>query len=460
MSQVFYPFGPGVPASQNGIIQKSYPAVEFNPTEVGGEYQEIREINGDLWIVTNAQYNETLALTPLAAGAWGQVLTSAPSFAMVLKASGTITRYTAAAIGGPTLTAITFIQTPFNVGQAPGSTVDSFQVSSALVPSTTPAWAINSQGWPRTAQPARPGGRLTLTSGQPVMGADVVLTSAIYYTPYQTAYLPIFDSALWLSVPFTEQTLTMTAARNVSGSNYDIFGFLVGNTFTIGTGPAWSSTTVRGAGAGTTQLSQVNGIWTNTVSVTCWNNGVSNVIAAGQATYLGSINCVANAQVTMNFKPVAAAGGTNNVLGLYNAYNRIVIKSSEVTSTNTSSYAVATWRPLGNSTSNRITFIDGLQQSPIDVELTIVLGLTANASNPLIGTDLDGIIAQPGRRTSAFLTTFAPSGEIDVPGFVKETFAPLLGQHFLQAMEFAAGAVTYTAYMGSGQYQLLLSMEM
>jgi hypothetical protein len=42
------------------IINTAFPGIEFIGTEPNAEYQEIREVNGCLWIVTNAMYNENL----------------------------------------------------------------------------------------------------------------------------------------------------------------------------------------------------------------------------------------------------------------------------------------------------------------------------------------------------------------------------------------------------------------
>jgi hypothetical protein len=70
------------------IINTAFPGVEFIGTEPNALYQEIREVNGCLWIVTNAQYNQNLLQ-------WDQEAlqnTTLPAYALEL-CDGAMTRY-------------------------------------------------------------------------------------------------------------------------------------------------------------------------------------------------------------------------------------------------------------------------------------------------------------------------------------------------------------------------------
>jgi hypothetical protein len=62
---VYYPFSV-VPSTSNSnvfpydiVINEAYPGLIFDPTEAGGVYSVIREVNGCLWFVLNADYDET-----------------------------------------------------------------------------------------------------------------------------------------------------------------------------------------------------------------------------------------------------------------------------------------------------------------------------------------------------------------------------------------------------------------
>jgi microcystin-dependent protein len=86
------------------------------------------------------------------------------------------------------------------------------------------------------------------------------------------------------------------------------------------TGPAWSSLTSRGTGAGTTELTRLNGFLTNKVQITGRNGSTTYTIAANRATYLGTFQTDSGAAgaVTDSF-------GTRN---LWNAYNLEVISDN------------------------------------------------------------------------------------------------------------------------------------
>jgi hypothetical protein len=70
------------------IINTAFPGIEFIGTEPNALYQEIREVNGCLWIVTNAMYNENLLQ-------WDQETnqnTTLPAYALEL-CDGAMTRF-------------------------------------------------------------------------------------------------------------------------------------------------------------------------------------------------------------------------------------------------------------------------------------------------------------------------------------------------------------------------------
>jgi hypothetical protein len=144
-----------------------------------------------------------------------------------------------------------------------------------------------------------PQGRLTLTSGQPVMTSDVSAGTTIYYTPYAGRWCPIFNGALWQSVPFTETSLALDSNAGHSGYQqngkpFDLFAFLDAGVFTIGTGPAWTNNSARSAG-----LTQLNGLWVNIGSATIRFGSASGntvSVAANQATYLGAMFATADGQ--------------------------------------------------------------------------------------------------------------------------------------------------------------------
>jgi hypothetical protein len=90
-----------------------------------------------------------------------------------------------------------------------------------------------------------PQGRLTLTSGVPVLTSDVTGAGTIYYTPYIGDFCPLFDgSSTWTMTQFTElsQALSDSAkspAAAAAHECYDLFVWDDGGTKRCTRGPAW-----------------------------------------------------------------------------------------------------------------------------------------------------------------------------------------------------------------------------
>ena len=278
------------------------------------------------------------------------------------------------------------------------------------------------------------------------MITDATVQSVIYYTPYNGNQIPIYDGSVFVNKIFaSDLTMTLEATNNLSGKLYDIFAFMDGATLRLGAAPAWTNDTTRSAA-----ITRVNGLWVNNAIVTLTNGATSYAsIPANRATYLGTVYCTANAQTAMMFKPSGAAGGSANILGLYNAYNRVDISSEENDSTASWAYTTAAWRASNNNANNSITFIDGLQQSFIRTEF---LQRTVGAGDGTHrGINLDSTSAAPNRQA------FGISNASNISDASVETFNPQLGKHYIQAMEY--GNASNSQY-GGVNYNLRLTMEM
>ena len=299
---------------------------------------------------------------------------------------------------------------------------------------------------------AAPQGRLTLTSNAPVMTADATAQTSVYYTPYQGNIVPIYDGANMTSYAFGQLTMTLNTSNQTSGNIYDLFIFLNSSVVTIGAGPAWSSTTSRGTGSGTTQLQQTDGLWVNANTITLKNGSTSYTsIPVGEATYAGSIYMTANGQTGMSLRPAAASGGGNCVMGIWNAYNRVLMTALSMDSTASWTYNSTTPRAANGNNNNRVTWVDGLQQSFIKATY-VVPAYGSSVNNEVIGLGLDS--------TSAFSGAIGSTDDVtnvaDIIG--RASFYPQLGLHFIQALESVSGTPetsTYFGQIGSTQAQSL-----
>jgi hypothetical protein len=80
MSVTDFNFGGASPAN-DALVQKQWPGVQLNGTELSGEWSEVREIQGSLWSTINATWNPSLL-------GFSQVNPLLPSYAQVLSSAG------------------------------------------------------------------------------------------------------------------------------------------------------------------------------------------------------------------------------------------------------------------------------------------------------------------------------------------------------------------------------------
>lgn len=282
-----------------------------------------------------------------------------------------------------------------------------------------------------------PQGRLTLSSGTPVPNSSTTAATSIYYTPYTGGLIPIYDGTNWILTYFTELTNTTTnstvnPAACTTNSNYDLFVWNDSGTIRLCRGPAWSSDTSRGTGAGTTELQRINGLWTNKVAIT-------NGPGANKGTYVGTVRTDGSSQCNWVPTPAGAAGGAESKLHVFNAYNRVTFIGQCLDTTASWSYATATWRSMNNSTTNRISYIDGLTE--VNPVADLVMGVNAGSAIYNIGINRDSTSANP--TISSFVQ---PPSSINMNAKVGGYFVPSLGYHYLQAMEAAGNGSSFTVY--------------
>ena len=292
-----------------------------------------------------------------------------------------------------------------------------------------------------------PMGRLTITSDTPALSSDTTAQTTVYYSPYLGNRISIPTASGWSSGTFTELSQTLAdatkspAAAGVS-SVYDLFVWSDSGTIRCTRGPAWSTTTSRGTGAGTTELQRVNGVYVNKVAIT-------NGPGANLGIYVGTIGTSssgANGQLNVMFAPAAAAGGTANRVDIWNAYNRIQFRSIVRDSTDTWAYTTATWRSANNSTSNRVTIVRGLDEGAIEAS---ACGLASNSTGAVvrsgIGIDSTSAVSHfPGSlriSNAAFGNMIGPARYGGLPG---------IGSHFVQWLEHSDAAGTTNWYGDNG----------
>ena len=303
-----------------------------------------------------------------------------------------------------------------------------------------------------------PQGRLTLQSGAPVMTADQVGVSTIYYDPFAGNSAPCYTGSADALDTITANQMSLaleasgTGAEN-SGDVFDIWwwhnaGMPVLCAATNGAGGGWSSdtggsTTARGTGY--SQLDKTSRPYvSNKNALTNCYNGSTNYgsIAANKATYLGTFYTSAAGQTTWKCNPAAAIGGGNGQLFLWNRYMRVPVACMSQDSTSYWSYSAATYRAADASNSNRISWVDGDAASPIVAAYQDAFSPSATT---YIAIAIDATTPSRGEATAGSLSTVT----------ARIVSAPLLGLNYAQALEYG----TCTFY-GGGTMGLFLEISM
>lgn len=310
-----------------------------------------------------------------------------------------------------------------------------------------------------------PQGRLTLTSGDPVVGPGAVsAATSVLYTPYVGNIVPLWNGSSFTSKACPELTnvLANSAVGNagpaaaVAASVYDLYVWSNAGTCTLTRGPVWTNTTTRSAGAA---QATVSGLITNNVNIT---NGPN----LGFGTFVGTIATDAGgATVTFNPAPAAASGGPTNGawVGLWNEYNRVLISLTAEDNKTTWTYATTTFAALDGSNNNRVTMVAGEADDSVQVSGGIIIK-AANTEYAAYGV---GLNSTSSPLIAAISNTGNTTGSFNSAGF-SASVGPQVGQFFLQALQNSSNTTTAT-FTGSStggagnfptaQYQNLTALE-
>lgn len=282
-----------------------------------------------------------------------------------------------------------------------------------------------------------PQGRLTLTSVTPVMGTSVAAATTVYYTPYIGNLVPLYDGTTnFVPTAFPEvfQTTTDTTKSPAAlpvNTNVDVFAWMDGTTPRISRGFPWTNDTTRAF-----TLTLVNGIYLNTI-------GVTNGPAALRGTYVGTIRGNASATVDYIFGSIASGGGQAN-FGIWNAYNRVPVKTFVGDSTVNWNYAVPNvWRAPNNNATMRVSAVRGLDIDGVDASY-YGLAISGAATSAVNGVGLNSTSIFSGLLGFISNTTNLQQGTATYSGLMGQGFV------FVSAIEFNTSSTASTWIGGGG----------
>ena len=291
-----------------------------------------------------------------------------------------------------------------------------------------------------------PAGRVTLETAVAVSPTDQTAKTSVFYTPYKGERVPIYDGALWTPTVFTELTLALDAdsahtGYQQSGTNFDLFVVSDAGTIRLGTGPAWTSDTGRGTGAGTTELERKNGIWTNKLSMILRFGSASDntiTVAVNCGTYVGTMRGSANGQCEDSLAKRF----------IWNTYHRVKRPMRVLESTDSWPYSTFAWQQMNAAAANQLDMVRGLDEDAGDATVQgYVTSSTATMRSVRLAIGLDSTTAFaagcfPGQ---------VPASSANVQGIQSRFIGlPGLGRHYLAALEIGAGTDTQTWYGDAG----------
>lgn len=252
-------------------------------------------------------------------------------------------------------------------------------------------------------------GRLTLTSGLSVTTSDVTAATSVYFTPHVGNRIAIYNGSSWAEFAFSELTLSLSGLA--ANTNFDVFIYNNSGTLTLES-VAWTTDTARATG-----LTRQDGVRVK--------SGETN------KRYIGTIRTTGT---------IGQCEDSISKRYVWNAYNRVARNLQVTDTTDSWTYATATWRGWNNAAANRVGFVRGLNED--NVIFDFVGALSTSTPAGAVGIGLDSTSSPSIIYSRAATTAVGP-----VNAGYKGT--PSEGFHFLQLLEYAVGA-TVTFYGDNG----------
>lgn len=377
------------------------------------------EARNNIFVFTGALTGNINVIVPAGAQQWTVFNSTSGSFTLTVKTSG------------GTGTAVT--QGKKAILHSDGTNVvSSFDEASGSFSGGAGTYTTGGATYANAGHPA--GGRLTLTAGTPVLSSSVSASTSVYYALYKGNHIALYDGTDWVTHEFAELTNTTTdntknPAAVANNSNYDLFVWNDSGTLRLGRGPAWTSDTGRGTGAGTTELERVDGVLVNKIAIT---NGPS----AQRGRYVGTVRSNGTATIDFIFGAIAA-NGTAGFFNVWNMYNRVCAVAVVGDTTDSWTLAATSTRAANNSTTMRVSFVCGLAEDCLDAYYAGNCAGGAGGGQAAQGIGYDSVTTFSGHRgyNSSSTSSLPVSGRYATSA---------LGFHFFQALESAEIAGTST----------------
>lgn len=170
--------------------------------------------------------------------------------------------------------------------------------------------------------------RLTLTAATPITTTDVTAASTVYFTPYLSNEIALYDGSSSWTVRSTAE-VSLALGTLTSGKNYDVFAYWTGTAVALELSAAWTDDTTR-----SDAVSRQDGVFVKT-----------------GATTRRLVGTVRTTSTTTTEDSIAKRFVSN-------MDNRQPRRVAVFDSTDTWTYGTATWRAARGQSGNSIQFVD------------------------------------------------------------------------------------------------------
>lgn len=266
-----------------------------------------------------------------------------------------------------------------------------------------------------------PGGRLTLSSGDPVPASDVTGVATVYYTPYLHSFIDLYDTGVgkWRRFNFTEKSFSIPTTG--TALPIDIFGVITSNDLALAEA-VWSSDTARA-----TALVRQDGYWFLGSGSPPYNH-----------LYLGTVRTVAASNVIEDSAAKRFC---------WNHFNRVERPIAKTITATGYTYNTAAMRSVNSDTTFRVQAVCGLA-GVAWMNLDMLIFATSAPATFVAGCGI-------GVGSTTVNSARTPSFEVGIAGAGMMMQARLqqhlpLGFQFYQALERGGGgAGNYTWFNGT-----------
>lgn len=266
--------------------------------------------------------------------------------------------------------------------------------------------------------------RLTLETGVAVSTSDQTGKTTLYATPFNGSHISLYTSST--QTDYASAQMSLALGTLTSGKNYDVFCYDVSGVPTLILGPAWTSDTARGSGAGTTELTTQDGAVVNA-------NSISSGPGAKAGLYLGTIRTTST----------TTTEDSKLKRFVYNHYNRRSRELVVLESTASWTYSTGTIRQANGASGNKVEYVSGDADVLVAAEVvatvipgtTITSGLTAAVGVDSVTAYAAGVI----RGAYALGTVRSAIGS-------RYCGRPGLGYHYLAWLEFGSSGASFEGF--------------